>query len=238
MNPRLPEPLSAETKLLLAKERAFLPQSAEFRHRALARARAALAKAGGVSVSYGWTQRARRAFLGAAPVCAFAALSFAAAQEWGPFASSAPPSDQVSPANAPSTPRAPKASGAPVVEALTPSEESAPRAAEPSAKAVTPASKPRNATPVDSEALELRLLQRARSAIARGDHAAALTAVTEHQRRFPSGRFREECEALGIKALAGLGRGEHAQRAAEGFKARFPRSVLLPRVEESVRQRP
>jgi hypothetical protein len=234
----MPEPLSAETKLLLAEERAFLPEPAEFRHRALARARAALVKAGGVSVSHGWTQRTRRVFLGAAPVCAFAALSFAAAQEWGPFASSSPPSDEASPAKVPSTPRSPKEPGSPVVEALTPSEENPPRAAEPSVKAVTPAAKPRNAASVDSEAIELRLLQRARSAIARGDHAAALSAVTEHQRRFPSGRFREECEALGIKALAGLGREEHAQRAAEGFKARFPRSVLLPRVQESVRQRP
>jgi len=31
-----------------------------------------------------------------------------------------------------------------------------------------------------------------------------------------------------VSALAGLGRGDEARRAAATFEARFPRSVLLP----------
>jgi hypothetical protein len=90
----------------------------------------------------------------------------------------------------------------------------------------------------DAEALELGLLQRARGAVARGEFATALDTISEHQRRFPAGRLREEREALRIKALAGLGRNDEARRAAERFRERFPRSVLSGRIEETVRTRP
>jgi TolA-binding protein len=101
--------------------------------------------------------------------------------------------------------------------------------------------KPRQASAADvndADALELALLQQARGAVARGEFSTALDALLTHQRRFPAGRLREEREALRIKALAGLGRNDEAQRAAERFRERFPRSVLSDRIEETVRPRP
>lgn len=84
-------------------------------------------------------------------------------------------------------------------------------------------------TPVPRE--ELRLLRQARDAVARDDFAAALSPIAQHAREFPTGRLAEEREALRVKALVGLGRFSEARRAADGFEARFPRSVLLPAIQ-------
>jgi hypothetical protein len=100
--------------------------------------------------------------------------------------------------------------------------------------AVEPPSEAASAAPAISPAevarAELRLLRQARAAVARGDFAAALVPIGEHARRFKNGRLTEEREALRVKSLAGLGRTEEARRAADAFRARFPRSVLLPAV--------
>ncbi len=82
----------------------------------------------------------------------------------------------------------------------------------------------------DAARAELRLLKQARAAVARENYAAAMPPIAEHGRRFKDGRLAEEREALRVKALAGLGRTDEAQRAASAFRARFPRSVLLPAV--------
>jgi hypothetical protein len=79
---------------------------------------------------------------------------------------------------------------------------------------------------------ELRLLQQARAAVAREDFLLAIQLLVEHARRFKTGRFVEEREALRVKSLAGLGRWGTARRAAADFEARFPRSPLLPTVSE------
>jgi hypothetical protein len=81
---------------------------------------------------------------------------------------------------------------------------------------------------------ELRLLRQARAAVARDDFAAAMPLIAEHTRRYgyKEGRLAEEREALRVKALVGLGRGEEARRAAAAFESRFPRSVLLPAVHQ------
>ena len=84
----------------------------------------------------------------------------------------------------------------------------------------------------DAARAELRLLRQARAAVAREDYAAALPPIAEHARRFKDGRLAEEREALRVKALAGLGRTDEARRAATAFRARFPRSVLLPAVNQ------
>jgi hypothetical protein len=78
----------------------------------------------------------------------------------------------------------------------------------------------------------LHLLRQARAAIARGDFAAGLSTIAEHTHRFKNGRLVEEREALRVKALAGLGRIDEARHAAAAFRARFPRSVLLPTVSQ------
>ncbi|HVZ86508.1 MAG TPA: hypothetical protein VHG72_06045 [Polyangia bacterium] len=88
----------------------------------------------------------------------------------------------------------------------------------------------RTSTRSDLVRVELRLLQRARAAVVRGDFEAALQVIAEHTRRFKNGRLAEEREALRVKSLAGLGRTGEARRAAAAFRSHFPRSVLLPAV--------
>jgi hypothetical protein len=87
-------------------------------------------------------------------------------------------------------------------------------------------------SPAEAARIELRLLRQARGEVARGAYAAALQPIGEHARRFKDGRLAEEREALRVKSLAGLGRTEEAHRAAAAFRARFPRSVLLPAVSQ------
>jgi hypothetical protein len=89
---------------------------------------------------------------------------------------------------------------------------------------------PAKPSPADLARAELHLLRQARAAVAREDYASALAPIADHARRFKDGRLAEEREALRVKALAGLGRTDEARRAAAAFKARFPRSVLLPAV--------
>jgi predicted ATPase len=87
-------------------------------------------------------------------------------------------------------------------------------------------------SPADAVRDELRLLRRARAAVAREEFGAALQPIAEHTHRFRDGRLAEEREALRVKSLAGLGRREEARRAAASFEARFPHSVLLPAVRQ------
>jgi hypothetical protein len=91
----------------------------------------------------------------------------------------------------------------------------------------------RPATPQESYAAELSLLQRAQVAYAGGDFSGALVLVADHARRFPNGRLAEEREALRVRSLARSGRSEEARRAATTFANRFPRSVLLPRLRQT-----
>ena len=79
-------------------------------------------------------------------------------------------------------------------------------------------------------ALELKMLQPARAALARGDYTAALANLAEHQRRFPEGRLSEEREGLRVEALWGAGRTAEATSAAVAFRKRFPGSVLISRM--------
>jgi hypothetical protein len=80
---------------------------------------------------------------------------------------------------------------------------------------------------------ELELLQRAHAAFTRRDFSLALTLVAERTRRFPRGQLAEQREALRVRSLAGSGHADEAHRAAAAFAVRFPRSVLLSRVEGS-----
>ena len=93
----------------------------------------------------------------------------------------------------------------------------------------------RSLSPQESYAAELNLLQRAQSEYAGHSFADALGLVAEHARRFPDGRLAEEREALRVRSLARTGRGDEARRALAAFARRFPRSVLLPRLQEQAR---
>ena len=92
-----------------------------------------------------------------------------------------------------------------------------------------------NPTPVVSAlTAERALLDRARKALARGDSAEAGAALDLHARRHPMGLLGEEREALAIKVLVDLGRGEEARRRAGKFKERYPRSLFGPSVDEAI----
>ncbi len=90
-------------------------------------------------------------------------------------------------------------------------------------------------TPQESYAAELGLLRGAQAEYASRHFSDALALAGEHARRFPNGRLAEEREALRVRSLAGAGRGGEARRVLAAFAKRFPRSVLLPRLQESAR---
>lgn len=86
----------------------------------------------------------------------------------------------------------------------------------------------------ESYAAELQLLRRAQSAYAARDFSGALARLSEHSKRFPTGRLMEEREALRVRSLASAGNMDQARRAFAAFATRFPRSVLLPRLRQAV----
>lgn len=77
-----------------------------------------------------------------------------------------------------------------------------------------------------SLAAERALLDIARTALANGEASAALDALGRHGQKFPRGVYREEREALTIKALRALGRSEEAARRADAFETRYPKSLF------------
>ena len=104
----------------------------------------------------------------------------------------------------------------------------------------TPTSTPREAPIASSSAGatdlggERALLDRARIALAQGNTADAERALAMHARRYPAGLLVEEREALAIKTLVDVGRAGDARRRAVRFKERFPSSIFLPAVDETL----
>jgi outer membrane protein assembly factor BamD (BamD/ComL family) len=80
-------------------------------------------------------------------------------------------------------------------------------------------------------ALEV-LAKLARTALDRGNALAALTTLADYDTAHPHGRLIEERDALRIQATWAAGQHEQARSFADAFKARYPRSLLLPAIEE------
>ncbi|MDC0670632.1 tetratricopeptide repeat protein [Nannocystis radixulma] len=80
--------------------------------------------------------------------------------------------------------------------------------------------------PKDMPALdaELALLRTARAALGRKDPAAALTALEQHARGFPSGHLVEERMLLRAQAQCELGQRDAARAAAAELVRAFPDS--------------
>lgn len=211
------DPLPPELRALIEHERVLLAVPPAQRARAIARARAALATPEAATIFPTHAHSGRRWLAAAAAALLASAAVGAAAYEIR--AHLAPP--HVAPAARP-TPVVAVAPAAPPPAVAVAVAEQQPVAPEP----------PAAAGPSRTEATraELRLLRAARAAVARRDFAGALAPIGEHARKFKNGRLVEEREALRVKALSGLGRTEEARRAAAAFRARFPRSVLLPAV--------
>ncbi|HVH42182.1 MAG TPA: hypothetical protein VM925_07550 [Labilithrix sp.] len=151
------------------------------------------------------------------------------------------------------------ATGAAVLYAMTPPpkervvyvERAAPssevRAEAPSAvpvEALPSVPRPRTTTPAaptasaDTFVAERRILDAARTALARGEATNALRSLAEHEKAFPTGALSEEREALFVRCLAEAGRTEEARARADRFRARWPRSLLLPAVEAAAQHAP
>src|SRR5258705_5468769 len=93
--------------------------------------------------------------------------------------------------------------------AVEPTREEAASPAEP--HRAPPPAEPLHASNASTYALELGLLEPARSNIARGDFNGALAAIARHQRDYPRGQLAEEREALRVRALWGMGRKAEAE---------------------------
>lgn len=161
--------------------------------------------------------------------------------------SSPPPT--VAPVSTPALVAAP--TGTPLAPPTSTTPEPSPPAATPSGEtgrpsrsgSATSARTPQRALPAppvieetrdEALAAESRLVDTARAALAHGDFAAALIAVTNHERRFPYGRLAEEREALQIQALAGAHQDSEARTRAEAFRTRYPESFFLPLVNRAL----
>lgn len=239
--------LSELARSLLAAERSSV-EPAPLKERALARARRAMAaeRLSGTELSQRVSRHARafggrklRVGLLAAAALAMAGLAMAGAgllqrsdqvqavrvNAPAPAPSATPPRsvpdvEPVAREAAPLPPPiAPSALG-PVV--TTPSLR-----VRPAAGVTSSGSDSTRALSAQTYAIELSVLEPARSAIARGSYAEALGAVARHQREFPSGQLAEERSALRVRALWGLGRIAEAEAAAAAFRQRYPRSALL-----------
>lgn len=82
---------------------------------------------------------------------------------------------------------------------------------------------------------ERTIIERARSALARGDGEAALVAAAQHEREFAKGQLAEEREVLAVQALVTAGRVQEATERGARFRRAFPNSLLLPIVDQALR---
>lgn len=78
---------------------------------------------------------------------------------------------------------------------------------------------------------ELALLDRARKALGAGEAHAALSALAEHDRRFPHGELGLEAKLLRVEALVAGGDNAQATRRARAFLAAHPNSPYTARVK-------
>jgi hypothetical protein len=94
------------------------------------------------------------------------------------------------------------------------------------------------AAPGEQLARERTLLDVARGALEREDGAAVLRATEQHQRTYPNGVLAQEREAMAVRALVMLGRGEEARARVARFRASFRDSVLLPTLTSAIGEEP
>jgi len=219
--------LTSEARQLLDLEKAIPPLPAAVRARAVARARTSTAASPLLSADVSAPPRAFRfAFAGAMGVSATLVLG-AAAYAWVTHRLVGGSANQPSVTAAVQMPL-PAVSHAAAALPLDTGSNTLDEPAPVTSGRAARASKPAAAATRD----EVLLLQRARAAVARKDFAGALRPLAIHARKFKDGSLTEEREALRVKALAGLGRVDEARRCAAAFANAFPRSALLPVVQQ------
>lgn len=120
----------------------------------------------------------------------------------------------------------PIASASPSAEVVAPPASAAPIAS----AEVAPRDRP--AAPSASSAVraEIEILKEAQAALGQSP-ARALTLAAEHERSHPRGMLGQERDMLRIQALAALGKESDARARAEAFRARYPKSAYLQRLD-------
>ena len=83
-------------------------------------------------------------------------------------------------------------------------------------------------------ARERQIIEKARSALARGDADGALAATAEHAKGFPRGQLGEAREAIAVQALVRAGRHAEARARAERFRRSYPGSTYAPVVDAAI----
>ncbi len=78
---------------------------------------------------------------------------------------------------------------------------------------------------------QVALVDRARALVRAGDPGGALRVVDEYGRRFPRGVLSEEASLLRIEAVVARGDRVAASDLARRFRAEYPRSVHLDKVQ-------
>ena len=84
---------------------------------------------------------------------------------------------------------------------------------------------------VGTVADELALIEKARTAVERGQATSALGTLSTHRRQFPKGAFLEEAAALRASALCKAGKVDAAKKAGAAFLRRYPNSVHAMRAK-------
>jgi hypothetical protein len=85
---------------------------------------------------------------------------------------------------------------------------------------------------------ERKLVEMARSALARGHTDRALSALRTHARSFPNGQLAEERDSLMVQALVAKGESAQARERAARFQKQHPGSLFGPVVEQALRSIP
>jgi hypothetical protein len=141
------------------------------------------------------------------------------------------------PVAAPVRAEAPPLEPAPVVIApapqevpLPPAPAARPRVSPPPATTVVVTPVP--VAPADQLADERAVLEVARTALARGRPAEAVDALKRHAERFPTGQLAEERDFLWVQCQASAGELAAARERARAFRAAYPRSMMLPALDE------
>jgi outer membrane protein assembly factor BamD (BamD/ComL family) len=84
--------------------------------------------------------------------------------------------------------------------------------------------------PVSDSANELALLKAAQDALIE-DPRKALAIIDEDLRRYPGGVLRQEAEVIGIDALSRMGNVGAARARADKFRAMYPGSTHVRRID-------
>ncbi len=87
------------------------------------------------------------------------------------------------------------------------------------------------AEPAEPEAI---MIKRAHDALLQGSADRALALVGDHAQAYPKGALAQEREVIAIEALVALGRNSDARARAATFRAAYPASVHLTRIERLV----